>query len=74
VGGFFLYRRRLTMRPDTQHDTWSPWYEAFTPHAQAAGATAARAVTADAPVEASPPLEAGETDWANQALFDCYNG
>jgi hypothetical protein len=64
------------MRPDTlrEHDTWSPWYEAFTPHTQAGERTLASAVEADAPAEASTPIEAAEPDPAIQALFDCYNG
>lgn len=62
------------MRPDTQHDTWSPWYEAFTPHTQAGERTLSSAVEADEQAQAASPLETAEADSAKQALFDCYNG
>ena len=64
------------MRPDTlrEHDTWSPWYEAFIPHTQAGETMLASAVEANASAETSSPFDPAEADPANQALFDCYNG
>ena len=62
------------MRPDAEHDTYSPWYEAFAPqpHPPFDSAPLVTGAAAGAADTASPA--AAEPDGSLDALFDCYNG
>lgn len=63
------------MQPDSQPDTHSPWYEAFTPHSQPSfDGVRWIGVNSAEGIEASSRPEPLETERPNDALFDCYNG
>ena len=62
------------MQSQGTNDTFSPWYEAFSPLAAPAGGQALVSAADPAAKPAALAEAEGAAKAAAEALFDCYNG